>query len=244
MPPWAIAAAIGGGRALWGAISGNQKKQRTKGFIEENYRLAKKKLGTRQAGIRQQTTESMIARGILSNRGVAPRTPETQAAVIPKPEGGLLRNQAQQERQAAENARAADARAATLPSRDLSGAVDRDLSKEFRLEDKELELQRRQAHSENNARATSEILDSIMSGVSTGVGIYNAGQALSMANDPGMGGDPAGDGGGFVGPIDEAMGLDSMPGAYGIDPVDPLGAGMRDGTVIGGGRPNYSFNVG
>lgn len=61
-----VLAALGAGRAIVGGIQANQEKQRRKGFIEANYRLAKEKLNTNQSLVRQSTQESLAARGLIA----------------------------------------------------------------------------------------------------------------------------------------------------------------------------------
>jgi hypothetical protein len=59
-----VLAAIGGGRALLGGIQANQAKQRNKGYIDANYRLASDRLNTNQANTREATSELLNARGL------------------------------------------------------------------------------------------------------------------------------------------------------------------------------------
>lgn len=59
-----VLGAIGVGRAIVGAVQGNQTKQRNKGYINANYRLAKQRLSTNQALVRQNTAEALNARGL------------------------------------------------------------------------------------------------------------------------------------------------------------------------------------
>jgi hypothetical protein len=66
-----ILGALAVGNAIYKGISGNQTKQRNKGYIEGNYQMAKQSLQKRQSDIRQSTNEQLAARG-LAQGGLSP----------------------------------------------------------------------------------------------------------------------------------------------------------------------------
>jgi hypothetical protein len=80
-----VATAIAGSAIIGGVakgVQGNQDKQRNKGFIDANYRLASDRLNTQQRGVRQDTAESLAARGLSPVAGamMSGSTPHTLGA--------------------------------------------------------------------------------------------------------------------------------------------------------------------
>jgi hypothetical protein len=106
-----VAAAVGAvslGGGIYGAISGNQNKQRNKGYISDNYRLASQALDTHQANTAQGTAESLNARGlspIQSAMGAtgAPTTLGGQVQANEQKQFGLERKDLTQQKDAALN---------------------------------------------------------------------------------------------------------------------------------------------
>lgn len=77
-----------GARSLIGGIMGNQTKQRNKGYINANYRMAKEQLGVSQGLGRQNIAEDLNRRGI---------SPVAQAMVggVPDTLGGQVQSDAE-----------------------------------------------------------------------------------------------------------------------------------------------------
>src|SRR5580693_6471028 len=61
-----IPALVAGGSALAGIIQGNQNKQQNKGLISQAYRQNVIQTNLQQANTRQDSNESLNARGVLS----------------------------------------------------------------------------------------------------------------------------------------------------------------------------------
>lgn len=66
-----ILGALSIGKGIYGAIQANQQKQRNKGYINDAYRSGVQRMETRQGDVRQSTSESLNARGLLGG-GVSP----------------------------------------------------------------------------------------------------------------------------------------------------------------------------
>ncbi|MDB4876467.1 MAG: hypothetical protein JWM41_2913 [Gemmatimonadetes bacterium] len=93
-----IMAALGVGRAITGAIQGNQQKQRTKGYINSQYGLASERLNTNQRNAGESERESLNARGLLGG-GVGPVHAALASGAMPGATdlaGGALAQQARQ----------------------------------------------------------------------------------------------------------------------------------------------------
>lgn len=119
----------------------------------------------------------------------------------------------------------------------LGDQVQADNEKQFGLERRDLDQQHDQASHENRAAYTDALVGSVMSGASTAAGVYGAKQDAGMYRG--------------ASPIQKAMmpsqrGVDDVrvPGAFGIDPVDPLGRGAWAPLRLGTGQPVYDFSNG
>jgi hypothetical protein len=121
---------------------------------------------------------------------------------------------------------------ATRPmAHSLGGGVTADLQREQGLEQNELVAQRDTALSDVNAGGKQGIVDALGAGVSTGFGVYGAGQQLGAG------------GGASPTPGAAPSSVGTIRGAYGIDPLNPV-MPPRAGTVLGMGQQNSQFNVG
>lgn len=161
-----IAAAIAAGtiRAGVGAIQANQQKQRTKGFVNANYRLAKDRLDRSQGAARQGIAESLNERGLAQGGGVS--ASPIHAAMVEK---GHERTQM--------TAQGAGAVASTIGE-----AETRDANEEMALEQTDLTQQRDQALTQNKADYNNALLNSGVAGVQTGMSVYGAGKDLGAMN--------------------------------------------------------------
>lgn len=91
-----VLGALGVGKALVGAIQGNQAKQRNKGFIDQNFRAASARMAQQQGVVRASTTDNLNARGLgrigaAMRSGTAPTTIGEQVAANNEEQFGLER---------------------------------------------------------------------------------------------------------------------------------------------------------
>lgn len=243
-----IAASIiaGGVRAGIGAISANQTKQRNKGFINANYRVAKQRLDREQGTARQGIAESLNARG-LAQGGDVSASPihaamvqdshkEKRTVAVPTGVPGGMRS-----REIEVNVNDGDPqmRASGPNATTLGGQEVRDANEEMGLEQFDLEQQRDQALAGNKSDYNNALLGAGVSGVQTGIGVYGAGkdfQAMQTAK--------AADRSKI-----HAMMLSGS--AYdGVHPNDPLGEPTsawstqpRSPKLASPGQENASFNA-
>lgn len=243
----AVAAGLAIGGRIYSAISGNQRKQRNKGYIGESYRTAKQGLQVRQQNIRQGTTESLIARG-LTQGGVTP----IQRAMAGGAAGehrdyteGLkgvdrLRNKAEVDLWNKQHEHLVHAAPDPSSAHTLGEQQQVDNDKQFQLEQTDLENQRNRAETENKA----DYLDTLVHAV-TGVG-SDVAQAYSVSQDKKMvdEGKAA-----ATSPIKSTMlsgAADGRNWAFGVVGNDPLNAPgsswNRGRTVTGTGLTNDLFH--
>lgn len=125
-----IMAAIGGGRALYGAIDANQKSQRNKGYIEDSYQFAKKKMEREQGLGRENTAEGLGARGmtglspiasVMAGNAGTPHTLGDQLQTDNETQYGLERTDLEQQKTRAEQENSAERTGAYIGAA-LSGA--------------------------------------------------------------------------------------------------------------------------
>lgn len=228
-----IAAAIAAGtlRAGIGAITGNQRSQRNKGYINAAHRTAKQRLDTDQAGARQGIAEQLNARGLAQGGGVS-ASPIHTAMVGER----MVANPAA--RIATKDGAAPPAQPSGAPAT-IGEQVVSDANVEMGLEQQDLEQQKEQALTENKAERNNAYLGSAVAGVQTGMSVYGAGKDLQTARSASAA---------RRSKIHETL-LSGM-GYDGVNPVDPLGApssawSTQPRSIIADpNQSNASFNVG
>lgn len=154
-----IAAALGVGRAIYGAVDGNQKKQRNKGYIEDSYRTAKQRLGLKQAAGRQDAAEALGARGLTSGGDV--NASPIQTAMM----NGQMTAQG-------------------AAPHTIGAQLASDNAVQMGLESQDLEQQHSQAERENKANYTNTLIGSVLNGAQDAMGVYNAGKELGASGTP------------------------------------------------------------
>jgi hypothetical protein len=198
-----IAIALGAGKGLAGAISAHDRGHHNKRMIKQAYRRGDAQLRLRQGDVRQQTNESLAARGLL-NAGSAPDAakamPTFDAGQAKK--GGLLSfakavGQYGTESRTTEMGNQASRNGVGLAGT-LAAGISGDLSTEFYKERDDLWTQQRNALDENSAATRAGYIGAVGDGISTAAAAQNAFGGGAM---------PSG-----------------IPGAYNIDVVDPLAA--------------------
>jgi hypothetical protein len=212
-----ILGAMAVGKGIAGAVQANQTKKRREGFIDANYQLAKKKLNTAQADVRQGTSESLMARG-LTQGGLSP----IHAAMAPG------------------------------ASHSLGEQVQSDNEKQFALENTDLENQRNQANSENEAGRNSAYLGAAVGTAQGIMGAMSAGGELSSsAANVGNGSIADASTPGGISPIRAAMtGVDDPSHWFGgvvgggADPLSAPGSSWNRNRIAQPGMTNAEFNVG
>lgn len=253
-----IAVAIGGTAVAGGvykAVSGNQRSQRNKGYIEENYQMSKKRLGRQQEDVRQATTEGLIQRGLaqggltpiqraMAGGGAAPQKWDGKGGVM-----GIGKNAA-----ANQNATHEVAAAYAGTPHTLGEQLQVDNDEQFRLEQVDLEQKRGQAERENRADYLDTLVDA---GLGTAQGIAGAFGAradikgIQQSRSETANGSQVGIGGPANSPIQSAMmsGVDNPANhAFGVVGHDPLNApgsswNRKSRTVSGNGLSIDQFHV-
>lgn len=239
-----VAVAIGGGTAIAKAISANQSKQRTKGYINDEYRTASQKLDIEQRGARQSIAESANSRG-LGQAGSVSASP-IRATMV----DGLMRS--------------------TGRPNTIGGQEAADAGVQMGLESKDLNTQHDRALKQNKTNYANALLDAGVSGVNAGVSAYGAEQDLKAMRDPGASGfsgdqvasalDAAGQplaGASFTPTAAPKLDRSAIHSAMlsatsfsGVHPNDPLGDPTSAWSthpktrLAGGDETNASFNVG
>lgn len=232
-----VAVAVGVGRAAYGAIDANQKKQKNKGAISAAYRQKNTRLTNRQTDVDTSAGENLAARGLLQGGGGASAI---RAAMV------------------------GEKVVSTGPApTDLGGQARADLGKEFAYEREDLTQQEKQAQNANKAAGLNAEIGAVKAGVNTATQVYGmkgggAGADIASAAMPDIGGLPAA---GFTpsaapagaGPSAYPMsairqvysGIDDPNNSWGgIHPVDPLNHPTSSWNRVGGGEANVDFNVG
>jgi hypothetical protein len=223
-----ILGALAVGNAIYKGISGNQTKQRNKGYIEGNYQMAKQSLQKRQSDIRQSTNEQLAARG-LAQGGLSPiaRAMAANSGTYPDRPGVISQND-------------------RVPPGGLGGTPhtlgeqqQSDNDEQFRLEQVDVEQQREKAERENKADYIDTLVNAGTSGILGAMQGVNAGKELASINAP-----PA-----AASPIKATMtGIDDPANHWGgilsHDPLNGLGSSWnRNSTVSGAGLTNDQFHA-
>lgn len=152
-------------RAGVGAIQGNQNKQRNKGFVNANYRIAKERLDRSQGVARQDIAESLNARGLAQGGGVS--ASPIHAAM--KATGDTSQT------------------TSAGPASTVGEADVRDSNEEMALEQQDLGQQRDQAIKSGKAEYNNELLGAGVAAANTGMEVYSAGKDVQASR----GGGPA-----------------------------------------------------
>lgn len=219
--PLPIAAAAGAGVVVGGAnaLATRSSSRRAKRTIREAYGIQRKQQEARHADIRQDTTQSLIGRGIMSagnstSPAVAANQSVEAAARSGQSRGGLIagaRSAIATTKQNATNDHTRMAqRSATGAANTLGGQVQRDLSGELLLERQDMSNRRRAELDGVRAQTQQGYVNAISSGIGAGMSLYNA----FSTPMPGGGAAPAPTSpDGKITPVQK--------GAFGIDPVNP-----------------------
>lgn len=247
----ALAAAAGLARGISGIVSAHKQGVQDRTLIKRAYRISNRRMNEAQAYARQDTNESLNARGVLnggSNTGMSPTVADAVAAGVAgnktradltaaKGIGNKLkvlrRNQgfvqgSEQGSMAADSERGQTGDASTL-----SGQVNSDLSREFYGEHQDLASQRDQLLTGSRRAQSAATVGAIGAGINVGTQVYSAGQMIrgaygaqgAQAPIPGT-------------PAAVTQQQPIRPGNWfgGYDPVDPLGLSRQKLT-------NDQFNV-
>lgn len=231
----ALAAGAGLARAGFGIANAGKNARADRDLIKRAYQISKKRLNIQQGDIRQNTSESLNARGILSggdNVAASPEVAAAQAGAAAPGKGvlGMVKGAVAKKAQDEQNRMAGDAtRGQTGQGNTLGGGIESDLSKEFLLEHQDLFQQREQGINATKRQQSADVGSAIASGIDTASSVYSGGQMIKGAfgATPAPGTTP---GAPSTGPI--------KPGLWfgGYDPSDPLGLSKK-------GISNSQFNV-
>jgi hypothetical protein len=203
MDPLTVAAiGLGAARAVGGIVGAGKRARRDRDLIKRAYKIAQRKQERSQGYTRQSVNESLNARGVL-NAGSGSGTPAT--GPIAAAYGGGF----DQRRMAVSSTTGQAGQANTL-----SGGVNTDLSKEFLDEQQDLWHAREAGINATKAGQASDTMGAIGSGFEMGANVYSMGKSMK--------------GGGSAAPaVQKSQAPISIKGAFGIDPVDPLGLSKR-----------------
>lgn len=229
--PLIIAAGVG--RAGYGIAKAGSRARADRDVIKRAYKIAQRKQERAQGDTRQATNEDLNARGILNpgDGGGMPTSGPIADAYRGKPKStkkgiaGMLedaRNATEnfnQRRMAVSSTQGQQGQANTL-----SGAVNKDLSGEFYDEQQDLWMGREQAINATKAQQEQDTVGAIGSGIQTGMDVYNAAGAFGAGRTAATAAGSATPGG------------VTIRGAFGIDPVDPLGLSKQS-------LSGFNFNV-
>lgn len=256
-----ILGALAAGRAIYGAVNANQKKQRNKGYIDEAYRSAQQRQRVKEGDVRQGTAESLASRGLLTS-GAVRRTTATPAAPVMVPGSRILNAMRGAQ---FENAKQGLAQSgAIVASRTLGQRAQNENSREFALERSDLTAARNAAQRENKAEGFQGQFNSIINGatgIASAIGLsqqLGAGAQLSQSATDAARSDQSDQIAALPIPgvqaippsraIAGAMGIDNpnnwFGGIHGIRPLDAPGSSWnRKETLTGPGSPNYDFHL-
>lgn len=230
--PLIIAAAgAGAARTIGGIASAGARARRDRDLIKRAYKVAQRKQERDQGYTRQDVNEGLNARGVLnagSGGGIPTSGPIGDAyrgAPKSKKKGimGILEDASHatenfnQRRMAVSSTKGQQGQGNTL-----SGSVNKDLSGQFYDEQQDLWMERQGAIDKTKAQQANDTVGAIGAGIEMGTSVYNAGQAFGSARAAAGAAAPAG-------------GV-TIRGAFGIDPVDPLGFNKQS-------LSNFNFNV-
>lgn len=241
LPAIAAALNIVGGAAR--GIQGNQDRQRAKGEIKKAYRLGQERLNLRQGDVRRGQAEGMQARGLtqggirLRPTAIAPVGQGDKRPTMPQQQsriGAAMRATQNTAWNPTARGRAVDAERRAIASetatadqgapkltvggaRTLGEQQQRDLYREQQLEQDALLAQRDNALTGVDAQYTQGLVGAGADAIGGTISAVNAGKNLESVTKP-----------------------QGIPGAFGIDPLNPLGTANWDASY---GPQLDDFNV-
>ena len=194
---------VGGVEGLVGFNQARQNAKGQRGAINRAYKAATIQQGINSAGVRENTNESLNARGILS-AGSAPRTGASISPIA----------QSVANTGAYRNFYNGAQKGSTGASNTIGGQVNADEGDQFYKEQKALYDEQQQGLNSTKANETNAVIGSLAGGVQTAMNV-NAGQAAN----------------GMAGAITGAFGMPVNLGPSGSQGV-PAGAMMSGGQDI------------
>jgi type II secretory pathway pseudopilin PulG len=215
------AIAAGALRAGIGIRSARKQSRQNGRLIRAAYERAQRDLGTRQGDIRQDTTESLNARGILNGGSGTGMT-----------SGDRFTNEGRIGETGSANT--------------LGGQVQRDLSEEFRRERGDLWAQRQSGIKQNRLDTMNNYIGAVSAGIQVGssfasgmpgAGGLSAAQAATAAA-PSMG---TGMGPVSASQMQGPIAAGGIRGAFGLSPVD--GSGTPQIGVAQPGTDGFNFHL-
>lgn len=219
LPLLVAAIAAGGIKGIAGIAGGAHQKKVAKRAIKANYRRNERDLGKSQQDIRNSSNESLAERGLLnassSPRGAVGSLEQAYAT------GGPLKGRALPGTTTKESAWRARSNNGGVGLADtIAGGLSDTMSKEFYQEHED--LWRDQKDQLKGLPSTASIVSQgVAGGISTGMGLYSAF----------AGGGSGAAAGAAAPPAASVSGGSGMPGAFGVDVVNPLNS------------PNYSLTA-
>lgn len=235
MLPLIIAGGAGLARGIGGIISAGQRARRDRDLIKRAYKVAQAKQEREQSFTREDTNEDLNARGILNGGSSSmptsgPIADAYRGKALKTGVDGFFENKAIQTENFNQRRMAlSSTKGQTGASNTLSGSVNKDLSGQFYNEQEDLWQGREAAINGTKAQQAQDTSNAISNGIQTGMDVYNAAGAIGAARAPAAAAAASGTPGGVT-----------IRGAFGIDPVNPLGIGT---TYQLGQGSNFNFNV-
>lgn len=243
-PLTGVAIGVGVARGVGGIISAGKNARKNRNTIKRAYQISKRRMNEDQGYTRQSVNEDLNRRGVLGAgantgqssvirdayaQGVTSAASNAAIAGARGVSGKLQALKAGGEGRVigTENARmAGDAERGQIgDARTLGGQANVDLSQEFYGEHQDLFAQREAAINATKTQQANDTLGAIGSGFEMGANVYSAGKMFGAGKTAA----PAG--------ASPSAGGVTIKGAFGIDPVDPLGLNKQ--SVSG-----FNFNVG
>lgn len=269
LPALAIPVAAAVLRAGVGLITGKKKADRRRSAIYDAYTRGKGRLDLRQHDLRESTIGSLADRGLtgggtVTDVGAVQPTPVDYGTKKQTPIAlAMLRAWAGRPQRPTENKMdllRADAASRPAPQPHTLGEQQlSDLRSEQLLEQNDLLAARDNGIDDAGAEATQGAIDSIASGIQTGMNVYGAGKELQASR---AGAAPTSTPASPTTPIQDAMRITNpanwFGGIVGTDPLGTAGSswatpdagqpggavplgGARNRTIIGDGQPNFDF---
>ncbi len=223
LPAIAAGLAAGALSGLFGAGAARKTRRQQLRAIEAAFKISRERQGQGQQDIRQSSAEGLNARGILTggSGGAVPAAPVPQVGGTQP--AGTFGRPVQDPRVTNANASAkrayeialSSARGTVGPANTLAGQAQRDLSREFELEQKDLDAQETAARSGVNAEYSQRMAGVLSGAIGTAFGVgnlVNSFKAPTLPPPPPVLSNPN--------PLNLP---DKIQGAFGLDPVNPLG---------------------
>jgi hypothetical protein len=229
-----ITAAVSG---ISGLIQGNQQYKKNKGLISQAYRQNVAQTNLQQANTRQDSNESLNARGVLSGGAARPNPSSITQAVAGSGGsggGGGITGYLPQAGVGAVGA-----------ANTLGGGQNAQMTDQFALADKANKGAETAALNANSATYANTILNAATGAAGAAGNVIQGQSAGNAAAAVAAGSGANGTAGSATPPIGSIAPDTPSPttGAYGMT-QNPQFFGGSSGTSIGSGQPNYSFNAG